>query len=478
MSIAAEGQVVGVADNVRRWLAPPVALLASSLALVCVTSVPDVLTDLEELSAANERFVGWAGVGLLLALAIGALGVLTATRVGPGPALSLGTAAAVFGLALGSDVVDDLQAGLAFCMLGLAVGGLLAGAACMSLELDGRMRTAALIAWVAPLATGWPLLTWAALHDAGIEDGRIAMHPSVWVLAPVSAVLVLWSALSMLIEPPRIRQSAIAAWESAWSLLLTVCGVTALMVMALGFEPEISTAWLRPFVIAVAAALVVALSAIVSAIPTTKARMGYVCVVVTGLCLPACTQLAIVVSDAGKARVGWPVPALLALAGVVGVAAGWILADRVVWPAFIVIAAGAAGSWVMVDGPWIMFAATAPLTLGAGVALAAGIRLCGSGAMELRYAAMTVIAVIMIGATISIPLGWSLGGAVASNVDDARAAGRVFVGLTFAAAVLAAGYTATLRPRVGAGVPDDTGLFLPCQTLIPNQQDRPISARH
>jgi len=64
---------------------------------------------------------------------------------------------------------------------------------------------------------------------------------------------------------------------------------------------------------------------------------------------------------------------------------------------------------------------------------------------------MTAVAVTLIGLTISIPLGWSLGGAVASNTDDARAAGRVFLGLTFAAAVLAAGYTATIRPRrVGA----------------------------
>ncbi|MEJ7774300.1 MAG: hypothetical protein WKF72_05760 [Nocardioidaceae bacterium] len=451
MSTAKSGPAPpAIAEVARLWLAPPVALLASCLALVCLTSVPDVVTDLEPLSAANERFVGWAGVGLIVALAVAAVGVLTAPRVGPGPALSLGAAAAVFGLALGSDIVDDLQAGLAFCLLGLAVGGLVSGAACMSLELDGRWRSASLIAWVVPLAAGWPMVTWVALHDAEIETGRIALHPSVWVLAPVSAVLVLWSVLSMLIEPVRVRRASEAAWESAWSSLLTVCGVTALLIMVLGFDPEISAAWLRPLVIVVTAALVVALVGVVTTIPTANARMGYVCVAVTGLCLPTCLQLAVVVSDAGQARVGWPVPALLALMGVVGVSVGWMLADRVVWPAFIVVAGAAAGSWVMADGPWVMFASAAPLTLGAGAAIAAGIRLSSSGAMELRYAAMTVVGVIMIGVAISIPLGWSLGGAVASNVDDARAAGRVLFGLTFAAAVLAAGYTATLRPRVGA----------------------------
>nr|MDQ3307137.1 hypothetical protein [Actinomycetota bacterium] len=235
MSTAKSGPAPpAIAEVARLWLAPPVALLASCLALVCLTSVPDVVTDLEPLSAANERFVGWAGVGLIVALAVAALGVLTAPRVGPGPALSLGAAAAVFGLALGSDIVDDLQAGLAFCLLGLAVGGLLSGAACMSLELDGRWRSASLIAWVVPLAAGWPMLTWVALHDAEIETGRIALHPSVWVLAPVSAVLVLWSVLSMLIEPVRVRRASEAAWESAWSSLLAVCGVTALLIMVLG----------------------------------------------------------------------------------------------------------------------------------------------------------------------------------------------------------------------------------------------------
>lgn len=451
MSDPSRGPGPGIAEVVRRWLAPPVALISSCLALVCLTSVPDVLTDLDPLSAANERFVGWAGVGLIIALAVSAIGLLTARRVGPGPSLSVGAAAAVFGLALGSDIVDDLQTGLAFCMLGLAVGGLLSGGACLSLELDGRWRSAALIAWVVPLAAGWPLLTWVALHDPEAETGRIALHPSVWVLAPVSAVLVLWSALSMLIDPVRVRRASEAAWESAWSSLLTAGSVTALLIMVLGFDPGISAAWLRPLVIVVAAALVVALVTIVSTIPTTPARMGYVCVAVTGLCLPTCLQLAIIVSDAGRARVGWQVVVLLAVAAVAGVGLGWVLADRVVWPAFLVLAGAAAGSWVMADGPWVMFASAAPLTFGAGAALAAGIRLCSVGAMELRYAAMTAVTVITIGVTISIPLGWSLGGAVASNTDDARAAGRVFLGLTFAAAVLAAGYTAILRPRpVGA----------------------------
>ncbi len=445
----------GAAESVRSWLGPVAALLASSVALTCVTSVPDVLTDLDALSAANERFVGWAGVGLMAALAVAALGVFTAPRVGAGPVLSLGAAAAVFGLALGSEVVDDVQTGLAFCVLGVAVGGLLSGAACISLELKGRLRQAALIAWVTPLAAGWPILTWAALHDAEIEDGRITTHPSVWVLAPVSGILVLWSVLSMLLEPRRASRSRSAPWESAWSSLLTVCAVAALLVMVLGFEPDVSTAWLRPLVVVVAAGLAVSLAAVGALIPTVNGRMGYVCVAVTGLCMPSCLQLAIVVSDAGKVRVSWPVPALLALAGVAGVTAGWLLARRAVWPALLLVAAGAAGGWVMADGPWIMFAAAAPLTCGAAAAMAAGIKLCSSDGTELRYVAMTAVAVITTGVALSIPLGWSLAGAVASDVADARAAGRVLLGLTFAAVVLAAGYTATLSPKASDNPRED-----------------------
>ncbi len=457
MSDPAAVSAPGVAERARRWLAPPVAFLASCLALICLTSVPDVLTDLEELATANERFAGWAGLGLLLGLALAAVALLTAPYSGPGPALSVGAAAAVFGLALGSEVIDDLQAGLAFCVLGLAVGGLLAGAASMPLELPGWSRAATLVAWVTPLAAGWPLLTWVALHDPSVEGARLVTHPSVWALAPVSAVLVLWSALSMLIEPPRAGAGGgVESWETVWSGLLAVGGASGLLVMLLGFESDVSRSWLRPLVIFGVAVVVVALAAVILALPSVSTRIAAAGVTVTGLCVPSCVQLAMVISDAGKERVGWQVVSILVAAGLAGVALGWAFADRAVAPALLVVAGAAAGSWVMPDGPWLMTASIAPMLLGAGAALAAGVRLAGADAMSWRFVAMLVVTVVMVGVTISIPLGWSLAGAVAANVDDARAAARVFVGLTFAAAVMAAAYVATLwPPRVAASSSDE-----------------------
>ncbi len=457
MSDPAAVSAPGVAERSRRWLAPPVAFLASCLALVCLTSVPDVLTDLEELTTANERFAGWAGLGLLLGLALAAVALLTAPHSGPGPALSVGAAAAVFGLALGSEVIDDLQAGLAFCVLGLAVGGLLAGAASMPLELPGWARSATLVAWVTPLAAGWPLLTWVALHDPSVEGARLVTHPSVWVLAPVSAVLVLWSALSMLLEPPRAGAGgAVESWETVWSGLLAVGGASGLVVMLLGFESDISRSWLRPLVIVAVAVVVVSLAAVILALPSVSTRVAAAGVTVTGLCVPSCVQLAIVISDAGKERVSWQVVSILVAAGLAGVALGWGFADRAVAPALLVVAGASAGSWVMPDGPWLMAASIAPMLLGAGAALAAGVRLAGAAAMSWRFVAMLTVTVVMVGVTISIPLGWSLSGAVAANVDDARAAARVFVGLTFAVAVMGAAYVATLRPpRVAASSPDE-----------------------
>lgn len=102
----------------------------------------------------------------------------------------------------------------------------------------------------------------------------------------------------------------------------------------------------------------------------------------------------------------------------------------------------------MPNAMWPMLAATAPFMVAAGAAAAAGVRLGTATPMSLRFCVLTVVGVLLLGATLSIPLGWSLGGAVASSTGDARATGRVFLGLTFAAAVLAAAYIGTLTPRL------------------------------
>lgn len=445
------GEPPGLSELCRRWLAAPVALLASALAVVCVISLADILPQVGLLFGSNERFVGWAGLGVCLGVGVTAVSLLLMRRTGAGPSLSAGAAAAVFGLALGYRVIDDLQVGLAFVMLGAAVGGLLTGAAGMAFELPGRFRTAVLLAWVVPLVSGWPLVAWVALHDTATDEAQLTVHPSVWALAPVSAVIVLWSVVSMLVEPPRVQAPAAASWETAWSALLVVLVVGALAVMVAGFEPGIDVGWLRPLVVGVAGLVVVALAAVALVVPAVPARIGYVAVLVVCLSLPTCVQLMLVVTDAGAWRVSWIGAGLLAVFGVVGAGLGWRWPATSSWAAMLVLAGACAGAWVMPDGMWTMFAAAAPLMAAAGAGTAAGVRLCTSSPTALRFVMLTVVGVILLGVTLAIPLGWSLGGAVASTTEDARAAGRVFLGLTFAAAVLAAAYIATLTPRLRAG---------------------------
>jgi len=53
---------------------------------------------------------------------------------------------------------------------------------------------------------------------------------------------------------------------------------------------------------------------------------------------------------------------------------------------------------------------------------------------------------LLTGLVTAVPLGWALGGDVPVGEDDARAAGRALLGLTFALCVLALGYLSLLLP--------------------------------
>ncbi len=453
-SAARSSSRLGVAERLRRWLAVPIAFLASCLAVVSATSLPDVLVSVAPLSDVDARFAGWAGVGMLGCLGAASLALLFGPRLGAGPPLSVGAAASVFGLALGRDVVDDLQLSLALVTLGLAVGGLSAGAVCMTLELPRRWRGWVLAGWGLPLVAAWPLVAWLALHDDAGEALRITLEPSVWVLSPVSAVVVLWGVLTMLLEPARVSAAGgMGAWETAWSALLVVASLAALLAMLLGFAPEISLEWLRPLVIVVAGALVVGFGLVSFVVPSTYARTGYVAVTTVAVCLPVCAQLLIVVADAGQTRTTWVAVLVLVAAAALGFAAGWLRPSVGVVAGPLVMAAAAAGGWVMPTTSWPMVAAAGPLMFGAGLAWGAGLRLASTDPMGMRFVAMAAVTGLVFGLVVVAPLGWALGGAVPAEVADVRAAGRVFLGLTFAAAVLAAAATSVSRPRRADAAP-------------------------
>ena len=430
------------AERVRRWLATPVAFLASAVAVLCTISVADVAPALLPLSLTNERLVGWAGAGVAAACAVAVLALVTMRRTGAGPVLALGAASSVFGLALADNIVDGTQLAIAALTLGVAVGALLTGAAGMALELPSRYRTPTLLAFVVPLVVGSPLVTWWSLRSGDADSVELTVHPPVGLLAPVTGLIVLWAVISMLIEAPRAHAEPLG-WEPAWAMYVGVLVAASVAVMLLGFEPDVDRGWLRSLVMLVVAVVLAGMALVLRAVPSGQAAAGFAVVSLAGLAGPACVQLLVIVSDAGDVRVDWPVLGLLVAGGLVGVAAGWrwhFLASAV---APLVLAAAAAGAWVMPDAAWPMVAAAGPFMAAFGAALAAGVRLCTVSPMALRFGVLAVVASTSLGAVLSLALGWTLAGDVAASTDTARSAGRVLLGLTFAAAVLAAAYVVT-----------------------------------
>ena len=440
--------LVSYAERVRRGLAPLVALLSSCLALLCLVSLADIVTQLDGLAVVNERLVGWAGVGGMTSIAVAILALLAAPRFGAGLPLAAGAAAAVFGLALGRSVIDDAQLALTLVMLGLGAGGLLGGVACMPAELPRRWRGATLTAYGLPLVAGPPVLSWVALHVSAGEDPRLALHPPVWPLAVASALVVCWSALTLLLEPARERSSPGLAWDSAWTSLVVAASVPPVVVMLFGFEPDIRLLWLRPLIVVGSALALVGLALTCLAVPTVAARIGLVAAGVVALCWPVCIGLLLVTADAGASRVSaWGVTSI-ALAAGCGAALGCWRPGTGVVAGLMLVAAAAAGAWVMSATPWPMVAAAGPMAAGAGAALVGGLR-CASGDLTgLRLVGAATASTLVLGSLIAVPLSWALGGGVPDTEEAARAAGRVFLGLTFALAVLAAAYSSTLFRRL------------------------------
>jgi hypothetical protein len=447
----------GPADRIRVRLAAPIAFLASCLGVVCVVSVPDVVSTLQDLSLVDSRFVGWAGVGEAIGVMAAATALVGVGRFGSGPPLSLGAAAAVFGLALAAQVIDPFQLSLSLMLLAGAAACLLAGGASMTFELPRRPRRLVMAAWALPIVSAWPLLAWFSGHVGrlAVDDApRLTAHPSVWLLAPASAFIVVWSALSMLIEPVRAGVRSGPAWDAAWYALLSTALGACLAIMALGFDPSLPPGWLRPLVLFVSGVVIISLGAVTMLLPDAQTRVGYAGLVFVMVFFPITVQLIIIVTDDGSSRVAWWTATALSLATALGaVVGGW----RPRWMplALIVVAAGCAGSWIMPDSQGWMAAGALPLCLGAGAVFGAGIRDTADTAVGWRFGAMAVVSITLLGTVIGIALSWALGGDIPDDVNAARAAGRVFLGVMFAFAVLAAAVVSVLSPRPVAEQPTD-----------------------
>lgn len=243
----------------------------------------------------------------------------------------------------------------------------------MPVELPARWRSLTLAAYGVPFVAGPPVINWFALHVSAGDDLRLALHPPVWPLAVASALIVSWSALTLLLEPAKDRSTPGPTWDSAWTSLVVAAALSLVAVMLLGFDPGIRLFWLRPLIVVGCALAVLTFALTALTVPTSSARVGYVAAAVVVLCWPSCVGLMLVAADAGATQVSAGAVTAIAAAGVVGAVLGWWRPRAGVVVGLLTVAAAAAGAWVMPGRPWLMVAAAAPMAAGAGAALLGGL---------------------------------------------------------------------------------------------------------
>lgn len=422
-------------------MVPLVALLASCLGLACMLNIADLAGEAHDLSMVNSRFAGWAGVGSCVGICLVLLATAAAPRVGAAAPLAVGTAAAVFGLALGRSVFDEVQLTLALLMLGLAVGGLLGGAVCLTLEPPGLHRRVTVVAWALPLVAAPGVFDWLALRESSSESIRLVLRLPVWPLAAVSVLLVAWSTVTLLLQSGDDRAGTVGS-EGAWTALVVATVMPTVAVMLVGFEPDINTEWLRPLVIVAAAVTVLGLGFACFSMPSHAVQVGFAAVIVVMLCWPVCIALLLRLSAASGG-----VPSVLLAVVLVSAATGAAVGARRprlgVVGGLLVVAAGAAGAWSLPSSKDLLAVPVAVLASGAAAALLGGLQFGLVTPLGVRLVGAAAVTAAMLGALLSLPLGWALGGHPPDSIAHASADARVFLGLTFAAAVLGAGFTAT-----------------------------------
>ncbi len=434
------------AERLRGLLAPVVALLGSSLLLCCLVTLPDVAVGWPSLGTANARLAGWSGVALVVAVGAAAVSILACARGGSAPPLAFGTTTAAVGLALSSDVTSGGQAVLALLLQAMAVGGLFAAGLCMLEELPAGLARATVVGWLLPWAGGWGTLGWFALHGRTSGVTRLGVHPPGLAIAAMTVVPLLWAVATLTLEPRREPAPRRRAWENAWAALgMLVVGGGAL-VMLLGFQPDLSVAWARPLVLLAAAAVATGLVGCTLAMPDAAARPAFVAVVAASALGPPCVHVLLLVSAEESGSLSRWVLVVLTLAGLAGVAAGWRRPRGGATLGLLLVAAAMAGGWVMPADEWLMAAAAAPLCLGVAAAVAAGLRLAASSRMRLRFVSVAGLSAVLVGQLAAAPITWALGAEI-TGTADARAGGRVLLGLGFAGAVLGAATGAVLLER-------------------------------
>lgn len=453
-------------ERARVGVAPVVALLAASLGIYCATSLVSMLDQLTALDAISGRFVGWLGLGWLLAVLAMLAALLLDRWVGAGPAVAVGALAAVAGLMLGRDVSSTADLAWAAAVLGIAAGGLVGGAASVGFELAPAGARRAVVAWVLPVVAGGAVQAWVVARDE-TPGVHLAPEAALWLLIPLAAVLVLWGAWS-LVAAPVSSVEAVGGFRDAWLSLVLTQVVLYVVVMLIGFDSHLRLYWLRPVVI-IASSLALAVWLMVSVLlPNAAAKIAFLSVSFVAASVPAVEQLLFVVARTGEsARVGVAALPVLVVAAVVGGGIGLVLRRRAVIGGLVVVALGCAGAWLVrgESAGWLVVLA---LLAGAGCAVAVGgLIVAMESPATLRLVAFASLSALVVGTGIAVPLGWALIGDLPTGHREAVATSRVLAGLVYSLAVLLAGYVTVVGRRIdrrqrSAGISEwGTGISFP-----------------
>lgn len=440
----------GVADraeSIRGLLAPGIALLASSLLLCCLVTVPDLAAGHGGLAAVDPRLPGWAGLAFVVALAVAAVSVATCGRLGSGPPMALGAAGGVLGLALTRDVTSSAQLVFGLLVQATAVGALFGSGIAMIEELRPRVARATWLAWLMPWTGGWALLGWFALRDRVPHQSRLGVHPPGWLMAVAGGLLMAWAVLTLLLEPHRPVGPATAGWENTWAALAVLVVASGTLVMLVGFQPDPTVFWVRPVALLGTGLAVCGFVACGWLVPDAGTRAAYAAVVAVTFVGPSCLHaLLLASSEASGPLTAW-LAVVFAVAGMAGVVAGWRWARVFVVGGPVISAAAAVGGWAMPANAWVMCAAAAPLAFGVATTGAAGLRLSAVSRMSLRLVSLAGLAAMLLGLLLAAPLTWALGAALTEQTAGARAGGRVLLGLAFALLVVVAAVIAMVQDQ-------------------------------
>jgi multidrug transporter EmrE-like cation transporter len=283
-------------------------------------------------------------------------------------------------------------------------------------------------------------------------------------LAVVSVLLVSWSALSLLVEGrdvplgrsvstvegqlevPAQRSGRSQGGEDAWTALIVAVVIPLVAVMLLGFEPDVSELWLRPLVIVVVAVAVLGLSVACFSMPSSAVRVGFAAVSIVLLCWPASIGVLLLATSRSTelSRV---------LVGVIVAAVGLGAGLGPQWPArgivggLLLLSVGAAGAWAVPESRLLLAVPVAAMAGGASAALLGGLRFGLESPLGVRLVGAGAFSALTLGVVLALPLSWALGGGLPVTTVAADADAKVLLGLTFAAAVLGAGYVATQSGR-------------------------------